>query len=162
MPKKLKELDAFLRRNKRSKQARDAVLRKIIPEYFVDQKLRQFEEYNEKERAYSDTVENFLQRERENRIDEINEALLKNVKNDLSKKNLSRIVRAKFSTDPLCPIGSIKRPPGGRFNFGQSTRFTCSYFQALYLANDYAVNGFLYLLSQVIICNSNSIPQPKV
>ncbi|POB13630.1 RES family NAD+ phosphorylase [Halobacteriovorax sp. DA5] len=137
MPKRLREFDRFLQRNKRSKAARDAILRRAIPEYFVDEKLRQFEEYNEKERAYSDTVENYLQREREKRIDDINDVFLKHIKTDYKYDNLSRIVRAKFHRDPLCCIGSVKRPPGGRFNFGQTTRITTNYFQALYLANDY-------------------------
>ncbi len=137
MPKKLKELDAFLKKSGTRKRAQDAAFRYLSPEYFVDQKLIQFEEYNEKERAYSDTVENYLQREREKLIDDINESFLLNVKNDFEYSGLSRIVNAKFSTYPLCSIGSIKKPPGDRFNFGQSTRFTTNYFQALYLANNY-------------------------
>lgn len=137
MNRGLRQLDAFLKKNKISRRARDAALRSIVPEYFIDQKLRAFEQSNNEERAYCDLVENYLQRERENRIDQINEALLKNVKTDFEHENLSRIVRAQFHKDPLCCYGSVRKPPGGRFNFGQTTRGASNYFQALYLANEY-------------------------
>ncbi len=137
MPKMPRELDQFLKKAKRAKQAKDAIVRRLFPEYFVEAKLKHFEVMSEKERAYCETVENFLQRERENRISEINDSLLSNIKLQYEHDDLSRIVRAKFSTDPLCPIGSVRRPPGGRFNFGQTTRLASNYFQALYLANDF-------------------------
>ncbi|MCK6593952.1 MAG: RES family NAD+ phosphorylase [Bacteriovoracaceae bacterium] len=133
----MKQLDEFLKKSKLSQKARDFTFRKIIPEYFIDQKLKAFEQANEAEKAYCDLVENYLQRERENILDDINTSLLNNVKLDFINDDLSRIVRARFSKDPLCTLGSVKKPPGGRFNFGQTTRGGSNYFQALYLGSDY-------------------------
>lgn len=137
MNKGLRELDAFQKINKMSRKAKDSTYRKLFPEYFVDQKLKALEQSNAAEKSYCDLVENYLQRARESMSDDINSALLNNLKLDFEHENLSRIVRAKFSNDPLCSFGSVRRPPGGRFNFGQSTRRGSEYFQALYLGNDY-------------------------
>jgi len=49
---------------------------------------------------------------------------------------LSRIVSGNYSKNPLCSLGSIRRPPGGRFNFG-SISSAIKDFQCLYLASDF-------------------------
>lgn len=78
----------------------------------------------------------FLSREREKRLDDIKEALFEAREPTFIDESLSRIVSGNFSKNPLCTLGSVRRPPGGRFNFG-SISSSLSDFHCLYVASDY-------------------------
>lgn len=135
-----KKTDIFEELNKISKEKKrlwELGMMRIAPEKFVEHKLKQFEKYTESQVTYANLVETYLISARNNIIDQIEKSLTQNLKRNLKLDNLSRIVSSRFAHDPLNSIGSIKRPPGGRFNFGQTTTFSSNYFQALYLAEDY-------------------------
>lgn len=89
----------------------------------------------------------FLSRERERRIDDIKEALFDAREADFNHDSLSRIVSGNFSKNPLCTLGSIRRPPGGRFNFGAISSALTD-FQCLYVANDYYTAHAEYFLHE--------------
>ena len=131
------QLRLFLARGNKSRTARDAVQRKLFPEYFVDQKLKRLEEASDTEIAYIKTTNQFIIDARLDLEDEISESIWNASKPNLILKNQYRIVKSRHSNDPLCTFGSIRRPPGGRFNFGQTTRQGLEYFHALYVAEDY-------------------------
>lgn len=90
----------------------------------LDEKL---EQYMQLQRHYCD----YYQLKRTQRKDLINDTILSHIKENFETNSACRIVSHQFSQDPLCTIGSVLRPPGGRFNFGKTLdgfeNFHCLY-----------------------------------
>lgn len=129
--------DDFKRKNSISKQAKDEMFRRAMPEQFVEKELKAFENYTQSQKEYRGLTETYLERERERRLENILTGLNSAKKSDLAETQFHRIVRSRFSHNPLCSVGSVERPPGGRFNFGKSTRFVTNYFYCLYVGDSY-------------------------
>ena len=78
--------------------------------------------------------QSYLANEREQKIDELKDCLWAARSNELALSDCSRIVDSEWSNLPLSSMGSIKRKPGGRFNFGGISSFHAD-FEALYIAD---------------------------
>lgn len=129
--------DDYKNRSAQSKKAKDALKRRLFPEVFVEKELQAFEKYTENQKEYRKLAEGYLEEERAKRLDEIFRIFHSVKKIDYKHDELHRIVRSRFSSDPLNAVGSVERPPGGRFNFGKSTRYVTNYFHCLYLGDSY-------------------------
>lgn len=110
--------------------------RKIIPGQYLESQLVKLEKLNEDTRNLWARLQDYLASERERILDEILDSLRATAISDYTCENLSRIVGSKYARNPLSSKGSYLMPPGGRFNFGQSSSYH-SYFPALYLANNF-------------------------
>jgi len=117
------------------KPKRNAMLKRD-PEVVVESHLIRLKELDDELFSFWEDYWTFLAREREKRADDIINALFAARSEDLELKSFSRIVGAKYGHDPLCTVGSVVVPPGGRFNIGQMST-TMTSFHALYLAEDY-------------------------
>lgn len=137
MTKKINIFQTLEEKGKNLRWFKDQAFKRTNPTAYVENELKRIEKYSQAQISYAKVVEGYLADERDKIFPQIEQALTQNLKQNLHLKDLSRIVRSQFSQDPLNSIGSIKRPPGGRFNFGQTTRFHSDYFKALYIAEDY-------------------------
>ncbi len=81
-------------------------------------------------------LQRYLADEREKKIVHLTDALWNSCIPVFDLSLGSRIVDTDYGDHPLCSVGSIKKPPGGRFNFGPISSFY-SEFQSLYIASDY-------------------------
>jgi hypothetical protein len=68
--------------------------------------------------------------------DEIRKSLLEASQKRFVFKKWQRVVRFKFSTEPLSLAGSLVEPGGGRFNIGDINPAQFPPFPALYIASD--------------------------
>jgi len=78
-----------------------------------------------------------LERQRTERADEIQRAILKAAKGPFPFDSWLRIVDFNRSMHPLSAKGSIVTDPGGRFNIGDIDESLFPTFPALYLASDH-------------------------
>ncbi len=109
--------------------------KKIInPTGFINDKLKENDEHDEKYVELEKQVHEYYRVERSNIEDDILEAIQASISGPYKNNNLFRVTGHRFSQDPLCTLGSVKRPPGGRFNFGLPDS-SFKNFHALYLAD---------------------------
>lgn len=99
----------------------------------VDDLLIQLEEQDQERLEFWSDLQIRLAQEREHLLDEIRDALT-SVQTETLQLRCSRIVDSEYSDDPLSAIGSIKRKPGGRFNFCGISSYHKD-FECLYLAD---------------------------
>jgi hypothetical protein len=78
-----------------------------------------------------------LARQRAKIIEELKGALAKRALPEFTFESWTRIVDVRYLGDPLSPLGSIRRPEGGRFNIGDLNSAVFREFPALYIAEDY-------------------------
>lgn len=83
--------------------------------------------------AYSE-----LAKQRSDHWEEIRESLLSEVIDDYRFNKRFRAVKWRYSNHPLCTVGSLKDPVGGRFNIGDMNPnlVLVPKFSALYIAQD--------------------------
>ena len=77
-----------------------------------------------------------LAKQRLDHWEEIKESLLSEVIDDYRFKKRFRAVKWRYSNHPLCTVGSLKDPVGGRFNIGNMSPNVVPMFSALYIAQD--------------------------
>ena len=77
-----------------------------------------------------------LAKQRSDHWEEIRESLLSEVIDDYRLKKRFRAVKWRYSNHPLCTVGSLKDPVGGRFNIGNMSPSLVPKFSALYIAQD--------------------------
>lgn len=102
------------------------------PEALIEDYLIRLEKLDNAEFAFWRDFHAYLVEEREKKFDEIQSALERTQRINLSAP-FSRIVLSDYNNDPLCVYGSICEP--GRFNFGALPSYYNN-FGALYLANN--------------------------
>ncbi|MBP9680558.1 MAG: RES family NAD+ phosphorylase [Bacteriovorax sp.] len=128
----LKSLKTFI-------EGREVVLRngfrKLLPSQYVENEIKRITKFTDDQRQFWKDFQKYLLDEREKRIDDIIGSI-DSTKVENLNCDFGRIVSSKFAADPLNGVGSVKLPPGGRFNIAQSSSFS-SYFIGLYLAEDY-------------------------
>lgn len=103
--------------------------RAIAPSRFVENEIIRISALNETQREFWKNFQQHLIEEREKIINNIVGAI------DLTKKEgfefeYCRIVSSEFSNDPLNGVGSVLRPPGGRFNLAKTSSLS-NYFIGL-------------------------------
>ena len=106
------------------------------PEIAIHNQLVELEKLTSDQIELWGEFQRYLASEREKRLPELLDALTENRQSEIVIENGSRIVETMYATNPLCSVGSVIRPPGGRFNFGPISSFYKT-FHALYLASDY-------------------------
>ena len=77
-----------------------------------------------------------LAKQRSDHWEEIRESLLSEVIDDYHFKKRFRAVKWSYSNHPLCTVGSLKDPAGGRFNIGNMSPNLIPRFSSLYIAQD--------------------------
>lgn len=97
---------------------RSALKKKFFPTAYLNDEIELIDKnlasYIQLQRQFCE----YYQYQRILRKDKINEAIKDCLISDFEIENAWRVVGHKFSQDPLCTLGSIVRPPGGRFNIG--------------------------------------------
>lgn len=112
--------------------------RKIAPQHYLEDQLVQFEKLDDDARQLWADFLKHTSDEREKVLEEIKDSLIENSLSGYREETFSRIIGAKYSSEPFSSKGSYLIPPGGRFNFGQSISYQ-TYFSALYVASDFDV-----------------------
>lgn len=97
--------------------------------------IRKWEDFKNRLLKYHWDFYNELAYQRSAISSEIRDALLSASSGPMILEGWSRVVRYKWSLDPLNSKGSLK-DPGGRFNIGDIDLSKFPIFPALYLAND--------------------------
>ena len=77
-----------------------------------------------------------LAKQRLDHWEEIRESLLSEATDDYRFKKRFRAIKWRYSNHPLCTVGSLKDPVGGRFNIGNMNPSVIPMFSALYIAQD--------------------------
>lgn len=77
-----------------------------------------------------------LAKQRLDHWEEIKKSLLSEAIDDYRFKKRFRAVKWRYSNHPLCTLGSLKDPVGGRFNIGNMNPSLVPMFSALYIAQD--------------------------
>ncbi|MDE0119137.1 MAG: RES domain-containing protein [Bdellovibrionales bacterium] len=77
-----------------------------------------------------------LAKQRLDHWEEIKKSLLSEAIDDYRLKKRFRAVKWRYSNHPLCTVGSLKDPVGGRFNIGNMNPDLVPRFSALYIAQD--------------------------
>lgn len=107
------------------------------PELLLEAHLIKLESMNRAQLHFWESYWIYLAQQREKRIDEIKFALLESTQRNVKLDGLCRIVGARYSDNPLSTVGSVVRPPGGRFNIG-SISSSLKDMYCLYLASDFS------------------------
>lgn len=110
--------------------------RRLTPEEVIHDQILRLGRLDRKYIRYFSSFYSHLASEREKILDKILDVMWSARTVNLEMTNASRIVDAIYQTHPLCSVGSISEPPGGRFNFAMISSYFQD-FQALYIANDY-------------------------
>ena len=114
------------------------VQKRFSPHQYLEDEIVRLETLEDASRRLWGDFQKYLANEREKVLEQIKNGLLETSTHNFFQKHLSRIINLEYSNNPLSSKGSYLKPPGGRFNIGQSISYT-NYFPALYLANEYDV-----------------------
>jgi hypothetical protein len=97
---------------------REELKKSFFPTAYLNNEIelldKNLEQYMQLQRHFCE----YYQHQRNQRKELIKEAIQTNWVKELEHQEMWRVVGHKFSQDPLCTLGSIVVPPGGRFNFG--------------------------------------------
>lgn len=105
--------------------------KKYFPTLFLNEEIeildKNLEKYIQLQKLYCEYFHHQRLLRKNAITDIINECLI----DEFESNTLWRVVTHEFSQDPLCTVGSIMKPPGGRFNFGRGLeayeKFHCLY-----------------------------------
>lgn len=116
------------------KKAIDGFKKKYMPTEYINGEVAILDQNLE---AYMDLQRQFCQYYHQKRIERkehIEAVIEEHMSKQFGGDSLWRIVSTDFSQDPLCTIGSVLRPPGGRLNFGEGLE-GYEQFHSLYIAD---------------------------